>query len=312
MRLVFAGTPAVAATALEYLFASGHEVIAVITRPDAPAGRGRSLAQSPVRVLAQARGVPVLAPSSPREPGLEQALRELQPDCCPVVAYGGLLPESLLRIPEFGWVNLHFSLLPAWRGAAPVQWAILRGDEVTGACTFRIGPGLDDGPVFGCVTEAIRPSDTSADLLARLADAGSGLLLHTLDAIEAGTAIAVPQPADGISQAPRLTVDDARVRWAEPLMAVDRRIRATTPSPGAWTMSAGERIKVLPLRAPVDPAPGHLLPGRVLLHRGGAWVGTGTQPALLSEVQPQGRRVMAASDWIRGLRDREPAFSVEP
>lgn len=312
MRLVFAGTPAVAATALEHLFASGHEVIAVITRPDAPAGRGRSLAQSPVRVLAQARGVPVLAPSSPREPGLEQALRELQPDCCPVVAYGGLLPESLLRIPEFGWVNLHFSLLPAWRGAAPVQWAILRGDEVTGACTFRIGPGLDDGPVFGCVTEAIRPSDTSADLLERLADAGSGLLLHTLDAIEAGTAIAVPQPADGISQAPRLTVDDARVRWAEPLMAVDRRIRATTPSPGAWTTSAGERVKVLPLRAPVDPAPGNLLPGQVLLHRGGAWVGTGTQPALLGEVQPQGRRVMAASDWIRGLRDREPAFSVEP
>jgi len=310
MRLVFAGTPATAATSLAALLDSRHQVVAVITRPDAPAGRGRAFVSSPVRVLAQEAGIEVLAPAQARDPSLAAALRHIQPDCCPVVAYGSLLPESILGIPHHGWVNLHFSLLPAWRGAAPVQWAILSGDEITGACTFRIGPGLDDGPIYGCLTEAIRPSDTTGDLLQRLAVAGSGLLVETLDAIEAGTIEAQPQQAAGLSQAPRLTVDDGRIRWSDPLQAVDRRIRATTPSPGAWTELDGERVKVCPLRMGAADGPIGLSPGQVQLVRSQAWVGTATDPAPLGEVKPQGRRQMPAADWIRGLRREQLALDV--
>jgi len=302
MRLLFAGTPAVAATALTALLQSRHEVVAVLTRQDAPSGRGLATRPGPVRELAESVGLPILAPADPSDPGLLAAVTELGPDCCPVVAYGGLLPPSLLHVPRHGWVNLHFSLLPAWRGAAPVQWAILSGDDVTGACTFRIGPGLDDGPVYGCLTQAIGPRDTAGDLLDRLSVSGSELLVDTLDAIEDGVARAVPQSSDSVSRARRLTVADARVRWAEPLVAVDRRIRATTPTPGAWTSLAGERVKVFPLLQTTDTGPGSLQPGQVRLHRASAWVGTATDPALLGDVQPQGRRRMSAADWMRGLR----------
>ncbi|MDI5940288.1 methionyl-tRNA formyltransferase, partial [Micromonospora sp. DH15] len=251
MRLIFAGTPAVALPALDAIAASGHDLVAVVTRPDAPAGRGRGLVRSPVGAWADERGVEVLTPARPREPEFLDRLRALAPDCVPVVAYGALVPPVALEIPRHGWINLHFSLLPAWRGAAPVQQAVLHGDELTGASVFALEEGLDTGPVYGTVTDEIRPTDTSGDLLERLAHSGSGLLVAVLDALDAGTARAEPQPADGVSLAPKLTVDDARVRWGDPAFAVDRRIRACTPAPGPWTTFRGERVKL----GPVVPVP---------------------------------------------------------
>lgn len=233
MKLVFAGTPEVAVPALDALIASGrHEVAAVITRPDAPAGRGRRLVASPVAERAEEAGIEVLKPARPRDPDFQARLREIDPDCCPVVAYGALIPRSALDIPRHGWVNLHFSLLPAWRGAAPVQQSIIAGDQVTGASTFRIEEGLDTGPVYGILTEEIRPTDTSGDLLTRLAFAGSGLLAATMDGIEDGTLRAVEQPHDGISHAPKITVEDARIDWTAPALRADRVVRGCTCGPG--------------------------------------------------------------------------------
>src|SRR6476620_7070727 len=219
MRLVFAGTPEVAVPSLDALVASRHELVGVVTRPDAPAGRGRRLVASPVARRAEELGVPVLKPQHPRDPDFQEALRRLAPDCCPVVAYGALLPQSALDIPRHGWVNLHFSVLPSWRGAAPVQHALWAGDEVTGATTFRIVPELDAGPAFGVMTERIRPDDTAGELLARLAEGGAGLLVTTLDGIEDGSLVARPQQEEGVSFAPKITVEDARVDWSEPAVA---------------------------------------------------------------------------------------------
>ncbi len=294
MRLVFAGTPEPALPSLEALLAGRHEVVAVVTRPDAPAGRGRALRPSPVRERAEAAGLPVLTPAHPRDADFQDALRALGPDCCPVVAYGALVPPAVLAIPVHGWVNLHFSLLPAWRGAAPVQHAVLAGDEVTGATTFRLEQGLDTGPVFGVTTEEIRPTDTSGDLLARLAVAGAGLLGHTLDAIEDGTVAAAPQPAEGVSLAPKITVDDARVDWTAPALRVDRVVRACTPAPGAWTTLRGRRVKLGPVGlTDVELPPGVLQDGLV---------GTATCAVRLGGVRPEGKPAMAAADWLRGLR----------
>ncbi|MGK5677769.1 methionyl-tRNA formyltransferase [Actinoplanes sp. URMC 104] len=300
MRLVFAGTPAVALPALDAIAASGHELLAVVTRPDAPAGRGRRLVRSPAAAWADERGIEVLTPERPREPEFQERLRALAPDCVPVVAYGALVPPSALEIPKHGWVNLHFSLLPAWRGAAPVQHAVLHGDEVTGASVFELEAGLDTGPVYGTLTEDIRPTDTSGDLLERLASEGAGLLVAVLDAIEAGTARAHPQPADGVSLAPKLTVDDARIRWGDPAFAVDRRIRACTPAPGAWTTLRDERLKLGPVR-PVANGP-ELAPGDLLVERSQVLAGTATTPVALGEVRAAGKKPMAATDWARGLR----------
>ncbi|MCY1142316.1 methionyl-tRNA formyltransferase [Actinoplanes sp. Pm04-4] len=300
MRLVFAGTPAVAVPSLDAIAASGHELLAVVTRPDAPAGRGRRLVRSPAAAWADERGIEVLTPDRPREPEFQERLRSLAPDCVPVVAYGALVPPSALEIPKHGWVNLHFSLLPAWRGAAPVQHAVLHGDEVTGASVFELEAGLDTGPVYGTLTEDIRPTDTSGDLLERLATEGAGLLVAVLDAIEAGTARAHTQPADGISLAPKLTVDDARIRWADPAFAVDRRIRACTPAPGAWTTLRDERLKLGPVR-PVANGPA-LAPGDLLVEKSQVLVGTATTPVALGEVRAAGKKPMAATDWARGLR----------
>src|SRR6202167_3880275 len=235
MRLVFAGTPEASLPALRALVTSRHTVAAVVTRPDAPAGRGRRLVASPVAELAAELGIEALKPDRPRDPQCLERLREIAPDCCPVTAYGALLPQSALDIPPHGWVNLHFSVLPAWRGAAPVQHAVLRGDAITGAPTSRIVKELDAGPVFGTLTEPIRPTDTSGDLLERLAVSGAELLVRTLDAIEDGTVRAAPQPADGVSFAPKLTPDDARVDWRLPAHLIDRQVRGCTPDPGAWT-----------------------------------------------------------------------------
>ncbi|ADL45893.1 methionyl-tRNA formyltransferase [Micromonospora aurantiaca] len=300
MRLIFAGTPAVAVPALDAIAASGHELLAVVTRPDAPAGRGRGLVRSPVGAWADAHGVEVLTPARPREPEFLDRLRELAPDCVPVVAYGALVPPVALEIPRHGWINLHFSLLPAWRGAAPVQHAVLHGDELTGASVFELEEGLDTGPVYGTVTDEIRPADTSGDLLERLAHSGAGLLVAVLDAIGAGTARAVPQPADGVSLAPKLTVEDARVRWGDPAFAVDRRIRACTPAPGPWTTFRDDRVKL----GPVTPLPDgpELKPGELHVEKSGVLVGTATTPVRLGEVRAAGKKAMPAGDWARGAR----------
>jgi methionyl-tRNA formyltransferase len=297
---VFAGTPNVAVPSLRAILASEHDVVAALTRPDAPAGRGRKLLPSPVAEVAAEAGIEVLKPERARDAGFLARLEQIAPDCAPVVAYGGLIPKAALDVPKHGWINLHFSLLPAWRGAAPVQHAILAGDDITGACTFQIEEGLDTGPVYGRLTEAIRPTDTSGDLLARLADAGAKLLVATLDGIEAGRLVAEPQPADGVSMAPKLTVEDARVVWAAPAMRVDRVVRACTPAPGAWTTFREERLKLRPVR--LDPSGHELAPGLIDVGRDGVRVGTGSHPVLLGEVQPQGKRVMSASDWARGVR----------
>ncbi|KAB1914267.1 methionyl-tRNA formyltransferase [Micromonospora sp. AMSO31t] len=300
MRLVFAGTPAVAVPALDAVAASGHDLLAVVTRPDAPAGRGRGLVRSPVGAWADAHGVEVLTPARPREPEFLDRLRELAPDCVPVVAYGALVPPAALEIPRLGWINLHFSLLPAWRGAAPVQHAVLHGDELTGASVFQLEEGLDTGPVYGTVTDEVRPADTSGDLLERLAHSGAGLLVAVLDALAAGTARAEPQPADGVSLAPKLTVEDARVRWADPAFAVDRRIRACTPAPGPWTTFRGDRVKLGPVSA-VANGP-ELKPGELLVEKSRVLAGTGTVPVQLGEVRAAGKKAMSAGDWARGAR----------
>ncbi|MGW5331927.1 methionyl-tRNA formyltransferase [Streptomyces bauhiniae] len=304
MRLVFAGTPEVAVPALDALLDSGrHEVAAVVTRPDAPAGRGRRLVASPVAQRAEEAGIEVLKPAGPRDPAFLERLREIGPDCCPVVAYGALLPRVALDIPVHGWVNLHFSLLPAWRGAAPVQHSIMSGDQITGASTFLIEEGLDSGPVYGTVTEEIRPTDTSGDLLTRLAFAGSGLLAATMDGIANGTLKAVPQPAEGITLAPKITVEDAKVDWAAPALRVDRVVRGCTPAPGAWTVFRGERLKlvqVTPVPDRTDLAPGQLAVGKNSVH-----VGTGSYAVELVWVQAQGKKPMRAADWARGARIAE-------
>ncbi|NKI43966.1 methionyl-tRNA formyltransferase [Streptomyces physcomitrii] len=301
MKLVFAGTPEVAVPALDALLASDrHEVAAVVTRPDAPAGRGRRLVASPVAQRAEEAGIEVLKPGRPKDEDFLARLREIAPDCCPVVAYGALLPRVALDIPAHGWVNLHFSLLPAWRGAAPVQHALMAGDEITGASTFLIEEGLDSGPVYGTVTEQIRPTDTSGDLLTRLAFAGSGLLAATMDGIADGSLKAVPQPADGISLAPKITVEDAEIDWRAPALRVDRLVRGCTPAPGSWTVFRGERLKLIQ----AIPAPAHtdLAPGELSAGKNNVYVGTGSYAVELLWVQPQGKKPMRAPDWARGVR----------
>ncbi|WP_153398011.1 methionyl-tRNA formyltransferase [Ornithinicoccus halotolerans] len=306
MRVLFAGTPAVALPSLSALLRSDHEVVGVLTRPDARAGRGRRPRPSPVREAAERAGVPVLTPARLREPEVREQLEQLAPQACPVVAYGGLVPPDLLGLPAHGWVNLHFSLLPAWRGAAPVQHALLHGDEITGATTFLLEEGLDTGPVLGRLTERVRPRDTAGELLDRLAQAGAGLLVTTLDALERGEITPVPQPAEGVSHAPRLEAADARVDWTRPAFAVDRQVRACTPSPGAWTLFRGQRLKLGPVQ-PVEPSdvpegPRPAGPGELVVHGAGVDVGTASGPVRLGEVQAHGKRRMPAADWARGVR----------
>ncbi|PRY29656.1 methionyl-tRNA formyltransferase [Umezawaea tangerina] len=301
MRLVFAGTPEPALPSLRaFIESSRHEVVAVVTRPDAPAGRGRHLERSPVGALADEHGIEVLTPAKASDPEFQARLKELAPDVCPVVAYGALLPQSALDIPVHGWVNLHFSLLPAWRGAAPVQAAVRNGDDVVGASTFRIVKPLDAGPVFGTITEEARPRDTAGELLARFAERGAALLLATVDGIEDGTLRAVEQPEEGVSYAPKITVEDARLDFTAPALAVDRLARAVTPDPGAWAEFRGERLKLGPV-TPVDvedkPAP-----GEILVQRRQVLVGTATTPVALGDVQAPGKKRMAATDWARGVR----------
>jgi methionyl-tRNA formyltransferase len=304
MRLVFAGTPEAAVPALDALLASRHEVAAVVTRPDAPVGRGRRVEASPVARRAASAGLEVLTPDRPRDPEFLARLREIGPDCCPVTAYGALLPQAALDIPPHGWVNLHFSILPAWRGAAPVQHAILHGDDVTGASTFLIVKELDAGPVYGVLTEPIQPGDTTGTLLGRLAHSGADLLAATLDGIEDGTVRAVPQPAEGVSFAPKVTSADAHVDWKLPAHVVDRQIRACTPDPGAWTELDGVRVKLGPVS--VDDSDQDLAPGELQASRDAVLAGTGSRPVRLGDVQAPGKRRMTAPEWARGLRSGGP------
>jgi len=300
VRLVFAGTPEVALPSLRALLGSSrHEVVAVVTRPDAPSGRGRRLVRSPVGALADEAGVAVLTPRRPSEPDFLARLGELAPDCCPVVAYGALVPRAALDIPRQGWVNLHFSLLPAWRGAAPVPAAIRHGDEITGACTFALEEGLDTGPVYGSLTEPIRATDTAGELLERLAVAGAGLLMATMDGIADGVLEPVAQPADGVSYAAKITADDAHVDFTAPAFAVDRQVRSVTPHPGAWAVFRGDRLGLGPLR---PTGPGDLSPGELRVGKRDVLAGTATAAVRLGEVRPQGRRAMPAADWARGSR----------
>src|SRR5215469_9824464 len=308
MRVVFAGTPQTAVPSLEELLRSKHEVAAVLTRPDAAAGRGRHVGPSPVAQRAASAGIEVLKPGKPRDAAFLDRLRAIAPDCCPVTAYGALIPRAALEIPRYGWVNLHFSLLPAWRGAAPVPHAILHGDDITGATTFRLVAELDAGPVYGVMTQPIGPEDTAGDLLDRLAVAGATLLVQTLDGIESGDLRAEPQPADGVTYAPKLTTEDARVRWTAPALAVGRQIRACTPAPGAWTTLGEARLKLWPVRDCAPAPPGESLrPGELRVSKSGVLVGTATHPVQLGDVQQGGKRRMPAAEWARGLRTGEPS-----
>ncbi len=299
MRIVFAGTPEVAVPSLDALVASDHEVVAVVTRPDAPSGRGRKLVASPVAQRAEELGIPVLKPTHPKDPDFQAELTALAPEACPVVAYGALLPQSALDIPTHGWINLHFSILPAWRGAAPVQHSVWAGDEITGATTFRIVKELDAGPTFGVMTEKVRPTDTSGDLLGRLAEGGAHLLVSTLDGIETGELVAVEQPTDGVTIAPKITVEDAQIDWSRPAVAIDRQIRACAPAPGTWSTFEGERIKVGPLTLTERES---LAPGVLEVTKNAVFVGTGTVPVQLGEVKAFGKKQMGAADWARGVR----------
>jgi len=272
----------------------------VLTRPDAAVGRRGKPEPSPVAREALDRGIPLLRPSRPNSAEFVAELTELAPDCCAVVAYGALLRDALLAVPPRGWINLHFSLLPAWRGAAPVQAAIAAGDTITGATTFQIEPSLDSGPIYGVVTETIRPTDTAGELLERLALSGAALLSATLDGIAEGTLTPRPQPAEGVSMAPKITVEQARVRWDLPALVVERRIRAVTPNPGAWTLIGDLRIKLGPVH--LDEAPMPLQPGIIHVDRKGVWIGTGSEPVRLGQIRPPGKKSMSAADWARGAR----------
>ncbi|QCB98074.1 methionyl-tRNA formyltransferase [Arthrobacter sp. PAMC25564] len=296
MRVLFAGTPAVAVPSLDALVDAGFDVVAVLTRPDAPLGRKRVLTPSPVAARAAELGIDIIH-AAKVDAGVTAKLAAAAPDVAAIVAYGGLIPRVALDVPRHGWINLHFSLLPAWRGAAPVQRALIAGDDVTGAATFRLEEGLDTGPVFGRLTEAVHPDDTAGALLERLSHSGAVLLTQTLSAVAAGKAVAVPQHGE-VSLAPKLSLDDGRLDWQQPALAIRRRASGVTPEPGAWTTLDGQRIKLEPvLLRPEAPA---LRPGQLALDGKSVLVGTGSHPVELSRVQPSGKKMMTAADWARG------------
>jgi methionyl-tRNA formyltransferase len=309
MRLIFAGTPSPAVVALEALLASHHEIVAIVTRPDAPAGRGRTLVPSPVSELAKSHGIEVLTPTSPSDPDFISRFAEFAPDCAPIVAFGGLIPPALLDVPKFGWINLHFSLLPRWRGAAPVQHAIWNGDDVTGATTFVLEQGLDTGPILGQVIEEIAPVDTSGALLDRLSVVGAQLLVDTLNSLENGTVKAIEQSGAGVTTAPKITVAEAKIHWSANAESIDRQIRACTPHPGAWTSWGDQRIKIGPVSISAQLVEVSLgAPGSAALIDHHVVVATGGIPVQLGLVQPPGKKLMPAVDWWRGLRSKDVIF----
>ncbi|MDQ0094501.1 methionyl-tRNA formyltransferase [Paeniglutamicibacter psychrophenolicus] len=300
MRVLFAGTPQVAVASLDQLVNDGFDVVAVLTREDAPVGRKRVMTPSPVAARAAELGIEIIHANRIDET-TQQRIAALEADIAAIVAYGGLVPEKALGIPRLGWVNLHFSLLPAWRGAAPVQHSIMAGDDITGAVTFQLEKGLDTGPVFGTLTEAIDPADTAGDLLGRLAVSGSVLLSQTLSGLDSGAVVGVPQRGES-SYAHKLTLVDGKIDWSAPALAIRRRINGTTPDPGAWTELDGQRFKI----GPVSPAADvdSLSPGQVQITGGKqprVVVGTGSHGVELALVQPPGKKMMNAADWARGI-----------
>lgn len=306
MRLVFAGTPVVAARTLAHLLDhTAHEVVAVVSRPDAPQGRSKRPVPNPVAELALERGLELLRPASARDPELLARLTELAPDACPIIAYGALIPEPVLAVPTHGWLNVHYSLLPRWRGAAPVQRAILAGDTVTGVTVIRLVPAMDAGPVLAAESTVIGEGETSGELLERLTPIGARLLADVIDSLAAGTAQAVEQPDHGITVAPKLTVTDARLDWRLPATELARVVRACNPSPMAWTTHADDRFRVL--RA--EPAEAELAPGELRVARREVLAGTGGGALRLLEVQPQGKQPMAATAWANGLRGEPGSFA---
>ncbi len=296
MRVLFAGTPAVAVPSLNALVDAGFDVVAVLTRPDAPLGRKRVLTPSPVAARAAELNIEIIH-AAKVDAEVTARIAAAAPDVAAIVAYGGLIPRAALDVPRHGWVNLHFSLLPAWRGAAPVQRAVIAGDDVTGAVTFRLEEGLDTGPVFGTLTETVHPGDTAGALLERLSHSGAVLLAQTLSAIDAGKAVALPQQGE-VSLAPKLSLDDGRLDWQQPALAIGRRARGVTPEPGAWTMLDGQRIKLEPVLS--SPQSAALEPGHLAMDGKRVLVGTGSHPVELTRIQPAGKKMMAAADWARG------------
>lgn len=307
MRLVFAGTPEPAVASLRQLIESSHEVVAVLTRPDARKGRGRSLHPSPVKEVAVEHGIEVLTPETLKDnDDIRQRLQELAPDCIPVVAYGNLIPADMLDIAPHGWVNLHFSLLPDWRGAAPVQHAILNGDEITGATVFRIDEGLDTGDIIHTMRTPVEPGETSGELLGRLAEAGAVTLVEAMDQLASGAATRTPQPSEG-TYAGKITPEMARVDWTQPAEAIDRAVRAFSPAPGAWTTLGGDRVK---LERVAIQETSELSPGDVRASKKHVLVGTGSADVALSRIQPPGKRMMNAPDWARGMKPEDAEKGV--
>jgi methionyl-tRNA formyltransferase len=301
MRVLFAGTPAVAVPSLDALIEAGFEIVAVLTRPDAPTGRKRILTPSPVAARAAELGIDIIH-ASKVDAGTTERIASYEPDVAAIVAYGGLVPQAALGVPRHGWINLHFSLLPAWRGAAPVQRSVIAGDDITGAATFLLEEGLDTGPVFGTLTETVRPEDTAGDLLERLSRSGAVLLSQTLSAVESGKAAPQPQQGD-VSLAPKLTLDDGRLDWTQPALAINRRSRGVTPEPGAWTTLDGQRVKLEPVG--LRPDIRELAPGQVRVDGKNVLVGTGSHAVQLGRIQPAGKKMMPSADWARGLATPE-------
>lgn len=301
MRVLFAGTPAVAVPSLDALIEAGFDIVAVLTRPDAPTGRKRTLTPSPVAERAAELGIDIIH-ASKVDAGTTERIAFYEPDVAAIVAYGGLVPKAALGIPRHGWINLHFSLLPAWRGAAPVQRSVIAGDDITGAATFLLEEGLDTGPVFGTLTETVRPEDTAGDLLERLSRSGAILLAQTLSAVESGKAAPSPQQGD-VSLAPKLTLDDGRLDWTQPALAINRRSRGVTPEPGAWTMLDGQRVKLEPVG--LRPDIRDLTPGQIRISGKNVLVGTGSHAVQLGRIQPAGKKMMPSADWARGLATPE-------
>lgn len=302
MRVLFAGTPEPAVPALRALLESEHEVVGVLTRPDARKGRGRTLHRSEVGAAADEAGIPVLTPTTLRDPEAQAEILALGAEAAAVVAYGNLVPQVLLD--AMPWVNLHFSLLPRWRGAAPVQRAIEAGDAETGAMTFLLEAGLDTGPILGELRRPILPTDTAGTLLADLAVAGAPLLVEAMTQLEDGTATPRPQPTDGITQAPKVEVAEARIDWARPAAEIDRLIRAVTPAPGAWALlTDGSRIKIGPIGVEGPGESAALAPGRIEFRKNEVLVGCGDGIVRLGRVAPAGKAMMDAAAWGRGVRE---------
>ena len=309
MRIVFMGTPASAAASLESLLGGPDEVVGVVTQPDRPSGRGQTTTPSPVRRTAEDAGIPVLTPRKMKDPDLLDQLREWCPDLAVVVAYGRILPQAMLDLPPMGCVNVHYSLLPRYRGAAPMQWAILNGDTVTGVTTMLLVAEMDAGPTLLVEEVAMAPDETAASLEAKLVPVGARLLAATLAGVRQGSIEPRPQDPTAVTFAPMLSKEDGMIDWSRAAPEIERRVRAFTPWPSAFSYWQGKRVKVhtaRPLTAPEAQEPGGAAPGTVVrADAEGIRVATGTGPLLLTELQLEGRKRMPAEQFLRGAGLRE-------